>query len=173
MLLALGPFRPLALNQLVTFPRFLEEMVLGAGTVIALAVMGVRLSIPGTVNHLLPVGLLAIFWLGTCVIGFFQPVMDTGMSGKREHCLIEVFLYGFPIMALMLMYLRRGYVTQGPMAGFTTGLASGLVPGLLMQLACMYQAEHALVFHFAPALLLGLAGAAAGLALTRKEIVAE
>jgi hypothetical protein len=38
------------------------------------------------------------------------------------------------------------------------GFSAGLISALIMQLACMYDPLHGLLFHFIPALLLGALG---------------
>jgi hypothetical protein len=49
-----------------------------------------------------------------------------------------------------------------------TGAAAGAIPGLLMQLACLYIPSHVLIFHLAPALALALVGSLAGRLLLRR-----
>ena len=48
-------------------------------------------------------------------------------------------------------------------------MAAGLLPALMMQFACMYDAQHGLAFHIFPALLAGSAiGLTGGLILRSK-----
>jgi hypothetical protein len=56
--------------------------------------------------------------------------------------------------------LRSPWILVVPLA--CLGAAAGALPGLMMQLACMYEASHTLAFHLGPIGLLALVGALLG-----------
>lgn len=90
------------------------------------------------------------------------------MLGKREFCAYETFLYGTPPMLAGLLILRSRASFNRVWTGGLIGAAAGAVPGLLMQLACMYVPEHILVFHLGPAVVLAAVGAALGPLILRR-----
>ena len=59
-------------------------------------------------------------------------------------------------MAAGWWLMRRLYPLRPLHSAAALGIAAGLAPGLYMQLACMYDPGHALLFHYLP----GVAAAA-------------
>jgi hypothetical protein len=90
------------------------------------------------------------------------------MLGKRPHCFVEVLIYGVPILVAGLLLLRRLAPLGRWSAGFVMGAAAGVIPALLMQLACIYIPSHILIYHIAPALAVAVLGALAGRLLLRR-----
>jgi hypothetical protein len=84
------------------------------------------------------------------------------MAGKRPHCFLEVLIYGAPVLVVGLVLLRRLAPLDRRRTGVVLGAAAGAMPGLLMQLACMYVPEHILTYHIAPAVALALLGGLLG-----------
>lgn len=167
LLLLADPLRPGAGEQLLNVPRFLLEMILGFVAIIAIGMVAVRLAVPAGVNAGLIVfaGVAVILWLSNYVIGLAFPTMELGMLGKREYCLWETLIYALPTMAMGFWLIQRGYVINWTLAGLATGLVAGFIPAHLMQIACMYNAEHILLSHISPAFLVALLGALAGFAV--------
>jgi hypothetical protein len=169
--LAVQPMRPGFIGQLLASPRFAIETLLGftAGGVAILTAFA--LGIPGWGSHrrwmALCLALLA-FWASTYIYGLVNPALEPSMSGKRPHCFVEVLIYGAPILAAGLWLLRRLAPLDRWSAGVATGVAAGVIPGLLMQLACIYIPSHILTFHIAPAMALALFGSLAGRLLLRR-----
>jgi len=153
-----GPLRPTAAQQLLSVPRFVLEMALGVASAIALALVAFRAGTPGLLQrHMLFVsGALCCLWLANFVLGFAFPVLEPGMLGKRDHCVVETVIYGLPPLLGLLYWQRRMYPLSPGGASALAGCAAGILPALYMQVACMYEPGHILAFHVAPILLLGL-----------------
>jgi hypothetical protein len=154
---ASGALRPGALQQLLHHPRFLLEILLGVASIMLLALAAFRSAIPGVSSRRLArVGLAVLsLWLLNYGIGLVSPALEPSMLGKRDHCLVEVLLFGTP-SALLAMYLCARWYPLEPVAlGLRCGLAAGLIPALYMQIACMYDPAHALIAHMLPALIVG------------------
>jgi hypothetical protein len=169
--LVVQPMRPGFSDQLLASPRFAAETLLGiaaGGLAIGTAFM---LGIPGWGSPrrwtALALGLLAI-WAGSYFYGLVDPALEPSMLGKRPLCFLEVLIHGLPILIAGLLLLRRLAPLERWSAGFVTGAAAGAIPGLLMQLACLYIPSHILIFHLAPALVLALLGSLAGRVLLRR-----
>lgn len=173
LLRARAPFRPGSGEQLLEHAQFSAESLLGAAAIAALAVAAFRTAIPGLGSHTRqlagPIGLTAI-WFGCYVYGLFDPALPPSMAGKRPHCVVEVFAYGLPALAMGLLALRALYPLHGAVSGAMMGLAAGAIPALAMQFACMYLAPHILTYHLAPAIALSALGALAGFFLLRPRI---
>lgn len=161
MTLALGPLRPGALNALVTAPQFGIESATGLSAGLLFGVAAFRLSIPGLANRwLMPVAVILLGgWLLTYVIGFVHPALETGMTGKREHCAIETLLYSIPSLVAAAWLFKGRYTTHSATAGLLIGLAAAAMPALMMQVACMYEPEHILRYHLAPIVPVAFLGA--------------
>jgi len=162
--LALGPLRPGVLEQLTQYPRFLLETLLGVAVVVLFGIAAMKTAVPAgqSCRWLMAAALIGLLWLANYFIGLVYPTMELGMLGKRVHCIWESVFYALPVMAMGFCFVGKGYVLNWPLAGGSIGLVSGLIPGQVMQMACMYEAEHSLVAHFAPAIPLMLLGWAAG-----------
>jgi hypothetical protein len=169
--LAVQPMRPGFADQLLASPRFAAETLLGiaagAFAIRAAFAVGIPGSGPTRRRIALPLALLAL-WASTYFYGLADPALDPSMLGKRALCFAEVLIYGLPILAAGLLLLRRLAPLDRWSAGLVTGAAAGAIPGLLMQLACLYIPSHILTYHVAPALALALVGSLAGRLLLRR-----
>ena len=154
-----APIRPGSYTDAITNGQFATELVLGALTIIVGGRVAVVSAIPGRSNRrgVQVFVLLLLAWLACYIVGFSSPALDIGMLGKREHCFTESLVLGIPAMAAGWWLIRRLYPLQPVRSAAVLGLAAGLAPGLYMQLACMYDPGHALMFHYLP----GVAAAAA------------
>ncbi len=149
----LGPIRPGVVEQLLV-PRFGLEMATGFAAIAFAITYAVPLSVPGHAPRLL--GMLAllstVLWTALVASGFFYPSLEPSMLGKRPHCATEAFLYSIPPLLTVAVTIARRY----PLARHTpfvwAATASGLLPAVTMQIACMYDPSHALPFHIGPAL---------------------
>lgn len=165
-----GPFRPGWLQQLAESPHFLLEMAIGLASGGLAILAAVLLCVPGARTRSWlgwAVGGL-LLWVGVYVLAVFDPALEPSMNGKRPGCSIQVLLFGLPPLVLGLALLRRLAPLSRAATGALLGAAAGAVPGLLMQLACVYVPVHILIHHLAPIVLLAGAGALLGaLALRR------
>ena len=148
----LGPFRPGAAEQFLTHPRFLVEMLLGFGAMLAFAVVCFAKAVPGREQgwRLPAAWLLLVAWVGHFVFGYQFPVLESSMVGKREHCGWEAYLYSVPPMLAAVWLQRRRFPLNPVHAAAYAAIAAGMMPALIMQIACMYEPGHILRFHVAP-----------------------
>lgn len=153
-----GPIRPGAMQQLLEHPRFLLEIVFGSATIIMLSLAAFRTAIPGALSSRVTTIALAMLalWLAGYVIGMVSPALEPSMLGKRDHCVVETFLYGLPPALLGMALCARLYPLDPAATAFRIGLAAGLVPALYMQVACMYDPVHAITLHMLPGILVGV-----------------
>ena len=159
--LAVGPLRPGALRQLANHPAFLLESLLGLASGGLLALAAFALCIPGerSLRRALPaVGLLAL-WVGSYVYALVDPALPASMLGKRPGCELQVVILSTPLLGLGLWRARRLAPLYPVLSGALLGAAAGAIPGLLMQLACMYMPAHTLSHHVAPVFALAALGA--------------
>lgn len=167
--LTFGPLRPGAMAELVAVPQFALESLIGFLAGAFITWIAFAESVPGMNRRSLTMLALgaAGLWVLSYVIGFVHPALEPSMFGKRAHCVVETLVYSVPPIAAGVWFLRRRFTLRNVRAGALMGLAAGMLPALLMQIACMYSPEHALVFHIGPALLMGGAGAVGGGLLAR------
>ena len=165
-----GPLRPGALAALSRAPQFLLESMLGAAAIVTLGLGAFQSGIPSTTPMLraaaLPLAALAA-WVGMYLYGMIDPALAPSMVGKRAHCWLEALAYGLPGLLLGCVALRRLWPLHGAWSGALLGLASGAMPALIMQFACMYDPLHIIKYHLLPGLALGVVGAVVGARLLR------
>ncbi len=169
--LATGSMRPGFASQLAESPRFLAEVLLGllAGAA-AIYAMG-RLGVPSPrapVRQAGPALLLMAGWVGAYLYGLLDPSFEPSMLGKRETCAREVLILAAPPLAAALWLVRRAAPLARVWTGALAGAAAAAVPGLIMQLACMYEPAHILTHHLAPIGVAAFLGALLGRVALRR-----
>lgn len=147
-------FRPGFSEQLLHHPLFLLELAsalliapLGAYVTLVHATPGERVPRAAV---LVLWSLATLFFIGLAS-GFSTLAPETSTVGARHECWLEVLEYGAICLLMFVLMVRRGWVRFSWERGILYGLIAGLVPAALMQLACMYNPMHALVFHYLPA----------------------
>jgi hypothetical protein len=158
---ALGPLRPGLLGQIASSPQFLLENLLGLACGAVLTIVGFQLCIPGP-SRMIRVRwafTLLGLWVGASAIALWSPALPPSMLGKRPGCALEILGLAAPLLAVALIAARGLAPLQPRWTGALLGAAAGAIPGLLMQLACMYEPTHILAYHLAPVGLLTLLGA--------------
>jgi hypothetical protein len=155
---ALGPIRPTALAQLQAHPRFLAEMIMGVAAITALGLSAFRAAIPGAVSVTLKWLVLATggLWVAGIAIGLAAPALEPSMLGKRDHCYLETLLYALLPLLAALYWQGRLYPLSAARSAIVAGLAAGSLPALYMQIACMYEPLHILMYHIGPGVVAGL-----------------
>lgn len=169
--LASGGLRPGVLSQLEASPRFLAEILLGLLTGAEAIRSAVRLGVPAPGSPLrrtAPALLLMTAWLGAYVYGLWDPALEPSPLGGREACYLQVLALSAPPLALALWLLRRAAPLARAWTGAIAGAAAGAVPGLIMQVACLYDPAHILCFHLAPIAATALIGGLLGPAVFRR-----
>lgn len=170
--LLLGPWRAGAVEQLLGTPRFTIEVLTGVLALLCLSVTALLDSIPGRASRTMRIAgwLLFGLWVGHFFAGLAQPVFEPSMAGKREHCSLEAYvLSALPVLGLVWLQRRR-YPLDRVRAAAHAAAAGAMIPALLMQFACMYDARHILEFHVAPiAVIVALAASLAWLRARRQR----
>lgn len=163
--LLVQPFRPGFLEQLLLAPRFALETALGIASAALLGAGGLALAVPalGSPWRRLAPALTALSaWVALNLYAFAEPALAVSMLGKRSGCIWEVLLAGTPPLVALLWLARRRWPLHGAVNGLALGLGAGALAATLMQLACLYEPTHNLLFHLLPGLALGGLGMAAG-----------
>ncbi len=161
--LATGPLRPGALAQLTSTSPLSLEIVIGLLAGWAITQTAIVLAIPGrrATTWLWLSAATMIVWIGVYIAAIFVSTVEPSMLGKRAGCYLEVVAFAAPTLLLGAWLMRRGYVVSGWVAGAALGVAAGALPGLMMQLACMHEPVHILLYHLGP--IAGTAAIGAGL----------
>lgn len=157
----LGPLRANVTAQMLSQPMYMIELATGLAAICVLFWAAMCHAMPGyPARQATRIGMaLAILWVGSILWGFLEPAGTHSMLGKRHHCMWEVFLISTPpILSGVILQIRR-YALQPVQAAWVAGLAAGLIPAWIMQVACMHEPEHALRLHIAPALAMGILAA--------------
>lgn len=161
VVMATGPLREGALQNLLREPGFAFETLLATAAIAALAHAALRTAIPGEASGWSRLGLpaaLASAWVGVYVIGFWYPAHPVSTLGARDHCHWQTLLFSVPSFALMLWMTRRLLPLMPRATGALAGAAAAAIPGALMQFGCMYVPAHILLHHLGPVLVMAVIG---------------
>jgi hypothetical protein len=168
--LVVQAFRPGFLEQLLQHPVLAVEILsalllagLGGYTALLLTIPGERVPRPAWVTALV----LAVVLATTLALGFTNLAPASSTVGARHFCFLEVFVYGGGALGLLLYMLRKGFPRMTLARRAALGLSAGLPPAAVMQIACMYDPAHGLMFHYGPVLVLAAMGLALSFVLRR------
>ena len=150
-------FRPGFLTEIAHHPRFLFGFVSGNLVVVCCFFFGfVRLT-PGwqTPKWILQTGRLSfiIFVVSTAFSFVYDNTPESTFAGARHDCRTEVFLYSLIGLIGFLVFIFRSPFPTHRSGFLIMGMASALVLGALMQIACMYSPMHSLDHHYGPSFL--------------------
>ena len=154
-------FRPDFFKQLVSYPRFLFEIVSGSLLCIFLLYFSIRILIPGVQlikKHFIWLSICFSVFFATLLLSWWIPSPPESSLGMRAHCNFEVFVYGTVGFVITFFYFKNFDLGVSRFQMASISLGSGLVPALFMQMACMYSPSHALVAHYGPVFLIGILG---------------
>ena len=151
----LQPFRPGFLEQILNFPRFSLEIFFGYAAAILAIAIGFIMSVPGAkeekfVRNLIRIGV--ILFAGVFLYSLSSPSMPITMAGKRGFCIFEVAIFGGVLAILLIAFHRRSVFFKPTASSLFIGIGCALLPAITMQLACMYNPQHALTHHYGPIL---------------------
>jgi hypothetical protein len=154
--------RPGAYSQLFDNPRFLLETLLGVAAIAWVGLLAFRSAVPGALTRKFAVAglFLMAFWLLQYLAGLASPALEPSELGKRAYCYLETMIYSVPPILAAVFLARRLYPLRYTSTAMALALASGMMPALYMQIACMYAPSHILPFHILPGLSMVLVGAA-------------
>jgi hypothetical protein len=146
------PFRAGFGEQLIQHPVMAVEVASALALTLLAAYAALVNAVPGERMSRTAVAALyvcgALFAAGL-VAEFTHLAPESSTLGYRPFCWIEVFIYGAAGTWLMVVFARRGWVRFSWLHGAGYGIAA-IVPAALMQLACMYEPVHNMLFHFLP-----------------------
>ncbi|MEL7538248.1 MAG: NrsF family protein [Pseudomonadota bacterium] len=171
-MLLVAPFRTGFVEQLLSTPRFALETVVGLVVGILFVRAAFELAVPDRRSQRLYVTLAAVlgaFWLALFAFAFIEPALPPSMAGKRHECYYEAMAISLPMTVIAIFMLRRMYVLNGLRTGLFAGIAAGVLPAFLMQLACMHEPWHTITHHVAPIGVSAVAGAVLGAWLLRRR----
>jgi hypothetical protein len=164
LILWAGPLREGALATFAVSPRYTIEFLFAVLGGAAAAAAGFEWGVPGRPSRVRLAGPAAVFlgaWFGLVAYGLTDPVIETGMLGKRPFCDVQTVVFAIAPMALGLWALSRRALFARGITGFLLGIGAAAIPAASMQVACLYDPQHALIHHLAPVLLVGVIGATA------------
>lgn len=145
--------------------RFLANRFLAFEILAALILSGALLyrsftaGIPG--ERVSALGGLALGFSFTLLVLFLGLSRPRGLSAHWSappDCALEVFLLGLAGSLFAYRQFMRGYPRNSPLEKVAVVFAGGLIPATLMQMACVYEPMHGLIFHYGPLLVLIPAG---------------
>ena len=159
LILGAQPLRPTWAEDLREEVTFLTETLLLTFGGLICALVGLNLSIPGSHRwlKLKAIGLLpTLLFICLLLYGWFlgASALNHGSLGERPACHIEVFLISLLPLGMCSWWLQKSF--SGPFQNLSTlhlFVASVTPPLALMQLACLYQPQHNVLYHLLPAAL--------------------
>jgi hypothetical protein len=169
--LATGDLRPGVFEQLQHSPRFVIECLLGFGVGVFAFRGAVLLALPGRMSwrRAIPaVHAMVALWIAVYVYGLVDPALEPSTLGYRRHCFSETLLFSGPPVALGLFLIARRTPIRRGWVGGLIGASAASLPALIMQIACMYDPKHILLFHLMPVVILGIMAGLLGKLILRK-----
>lgn len=155
------PFRPNFVEHLSSYYRFSLEIFSGLALTGFFIYWLFNSLIPGhrgTRSFLILGSVLTITFVLTLALSFFSASPPASTLGARPYCVEEVFVYGlFGVLSFLLLMRNSEYTPTKPKI-LLFGLSAGFIPALLMQMSCLYDPVHGLLFHYGPLILLSLIG---------------
>jgi hypothetical protein len=169
--LATGDLRPGVFEQLQHSPRFVIECLLGFGVGVFAFRTAVLLALPGRASwrRAIPaVHAMFVLWIAAYVYGLVDPALEPSTLGYRPHCFSETLFFSGPPVALGLFVIARRTPIRRGWVGVLIGASAASLPALIMQIACMYDPKHILLFHLMPVVIIGIVGGIVGKIVLRK-----
>ena len=151
--LAYQNFRPGLTEQLIEHPRFLTEILVAFALIIFILYVILSDIVPGKEisPFLKSIGVFLVLTLVySLYLSFQTQTPETSIVGARPFCLEEVIVYGLVGLFTCFYFVRKIDYPFTRRSYLLIGVATTLIPGVLMQLACMYSPKHALVIHYGP-----------------------
>ena len=146
------PFRPGFGQQLIDHPAMTIEVVsalvvtfLGSYAAFVNVVPGGR--VPRWAATTLWV--CGVLFAAGIAAEFTHLAPESSTLGARPNCWAEVLVYGIAGTIIFVRLAMRGWVRFSWTVGLGYGVAS-IVPAALMQVACMYEPVHNVLFHYLP-----------------------
>ena len=171
-----SPFRAGVGTQLLQHPLFLLETLVALLASVTVTHVAFALSVPGRISRArawLMTTMALTAWLAFFAYGLVEPALDPSMAGKRHLCYVETMTLSLPPLLLGLVMIRRAYPVARGSTGFIIGAAAGMIPAMMMQLACMYIIDHILTHHIAPIAAVSLTGGLLGSFVLRRRVKAD
>lgn len=148
-------FRPGFLNDLLNYPRLAIEIIAATGLIFLIFYFSLSDLIPGkkiTLSTKLFFSLFSAVLILSLYFSFSLPSPESSTLGARAFCVEEVLLYGLIGLFSCFYFIKRNDFPLSRKSYLLIGAGTMLVPGFLMQLACMYSPTHGLLLHYGPIL---------------------
>ncbi len=152
----LDDYRPGFLSQLTEHLRFQIEMA----TALVVSAVALYATFSGFVPGQYiskPVkwlfGIAVTLLIVSLIWSFFDATPPASREGLRPFCELEALAYGIIALIILLFINRKGLPEINAQKRFIYGFSVGLIPALIMQIACMYEPAHAVFFHYIPGLI--------------------
>jgi len=176
IVLVTGRLRDNSLAELLDAPAYTLEFLVAMGVIGLFARAALRTAIPDDRTWLrsMIAPLLALgAWLALIAWGLaVESAIPPSTLGKRAHCFLEAVFFGVPSFALLLWYARGLLPLRPRVTAGLAGAAAAALPAMLMQLACMYEPLHTLIYHLSPIGIFALLGVLIGpKVLARRGVV--
>jgi hypothetical protein len=126
-------------TRLMSEPDLWVAAVAEALTALFAAIAAFELSLPDRSPRwgLLPVPALAL-WIGAsglgCLRSFVVPGLHDASVAESMNCIVFIVGFSFPLSALMVFMLRRGFSLRPSLTGAMAGLAAAAAAALLLNL---------------------------------------
>lgn len=151
--LAYQNFRPGFTEQLIEHPRFLTEVLVALALIVFIFYIILSDIVPGKeISPLVKsIGVFLVLTLSySLYLSFKAPTPEASIVGARPFCLEEVIVYGLVGLFTCFYFVRKSDYPFTRRSYLLIGMGTMLIPGVLMQLACLYSPKHALLIHYGP-----------------------
>ena len=149
-------FRPGFWDEL-SQPSFFLESALAFLPFLTVTFVVLILTVPGQSIRLWQVFLAIspfLLFFGALWIGREgHPSIKPTISGARGDCFAEVLWFSWIPIFFLVYLVRKALAPRRFLIGGLIGLAGASLPMALMQIACMYDPQHAITHHIYPALI--------------------
>lgn len=138
--------------------RFLIEWILFIISSISLTYVSFLSVVPGRVRkkELKWAYFPMILLTAVLIFGLVHPaVIHSNRLGVRGFCEFEIFVFAVVPNIHLIFLLSKGFISFNSKTFFMAGVSAGMIPSLLMHIACVYEPLHILCFHLTPVFVVG------------------
>jgi len=166
-----GSLRPNLIEQ-IKQPLFFLELLLIFVSMPLLAFLLFRESTPHkkqrpfkTILYYSPF----IFSVVLISLQFFKPQFEFSMVGKRAYCGFEIILYAIPLYLSLLYLVKKAFPLRKKSLSFLMGLSASTFTSAMMNISCIYEVKHVLIWHIGPIFIVSLISFVVGLFVFKEK----